>query len=118
MTRSNRGLASPSTPERPFASPRAATLVMEPSLSQRRLGTLPRKERCWLWSVALAVLVILARAPFLGHGYGGDPDAWRVLLAARGLLETGVYLPSRAPGYPLPEYAAALMLGLGLDSPV
>lgn len=63
------------------------------------------------------VFVVLTRLPFLGHGYGSDADAWRVVLAGQHLLETGHYLPSRPPGYPLPEYVAALLMHLGLSTP-
>jgi hypothetical protein len=69
-------------------------------------------------TLLLALVVILTRLPFLGHGYGGDPDGWRAMLAARHLLDTGRYLPSRPPGYPLPEYVDAAMLYLGLGSSV
>lgn len=64
------------------------------------------------------VLVLLTRIPLLGHGYGGDPDAWRAISAAQHLLDTGIYVPSRVPGYPLPEYVDAIMLSLGVGSAV
>ncbi len=67
-------------------------------------------------AMAIAILVVLTRLPFLGHGYGVDPDAWRAMLSAQFLLDTGRYIPSRPPGYPVPEYAAALMLWVGLGS--
>ncbi|GAB7068090.1 hypothetical protein H7J06_22975 [Mycobacterium hodleri] len=66
----------------------------------------------------VVVAVLLTRLPLLGHGYGGDPDAWRAISAARHLVDTGVYVPSRVPGYPLPEYVDAVMLYLGVGSSV
>lgn len=48
--------------------------------------------------------------PFTRLGYGTDVDAYGVLAAGRHLLETGAYVPSRNPGYPVFELAA-----LGLD---
>jgi hypothetical protein len=59
---------------------------------------------------------LITRLPVLGHGYGEDPDAWRAMIAARHLLATGEYVPSRPPGYPLPEYIDAAMLSAGLGS--
>jgi hypothetical protein len=52
-------------------------------------------------TLLLALVVIGTRLPFLGHGYGGDPDGWRALIAAKNLLATGRYVPSRPPGNPL-----------------
>jgi hypothetical protein len=63
------------------------------------------------------LMVFLSRLPFMGHGYGSDADAWRVVLAGQHLLQTGHYLPSRPPGYPLPEYVDALLMHLGLSTP-
>jgi hypothetical protein len=56
----------------------------------------------------VAALVLLARLPFLGPGYGADPDAWRVAWAARTIASTGHYEASRFPGYPLQEFLSAL----------
>jgi hypothetical protein len=56
----------------------------------------------------VAGLVLLTRLPFLGPGYGADPDAWRVAWAARTIATTGHYEASRLPGYPLQEYVSAL----------
>lgn len=64
----------------------------------------------------VALLVLLSRLPFLGHGYGADPDAWRAISASQDLVDTGRYVPSRVPGYPLPEYVDALMIHLGAGS--
>jgi hypothetical protein len=66
------------------------------------------------WGILGVVLV--SRLALLGHGYGGDPDAWRAISAAQHLLDTGTYVPSRVPGYPLPEYVDALLLYLGVGS--
>jgi hypothetical protein len=57
--------------------------------------------------VALAVL--LTRLPFLGPGLGTDNDAWSVGAAARFIARTGQYKVSRFPGFPVQEYAAALL---------
>ncbi len=67
-------------------------------------------------TLGLALGVIASRLLFLGHGYGTDPDAWRAVVAAQRLLETGVYVPSRSPGNPLVEYVLAAMLAIGLGS--
>lgn len=67
-------------------------------------------------SLHLAVLagtVLLTRLPFIFSGYGIDGDAWRVADAAFRIAETGSYVASRLPGYPLYEYLAALLYPLG-----
>jgi hypothetical protein len=56
----------------------------------------------------VAGIVLLTRLPFVGPGYGADPDAWRVAWAARAIATTGHYEASRFPGYPLQEYVSAL----------
>lgn len=60
-----------------------------------------------LWGLGAAVL--LSRAPWLGVGYGNDPDASRVVLAARAMLEERGYVRSRPPGYPVHESLVALL---------
>ncbi len=74
------------------------------------------KQRTQIWPVAIGAVVVATRLPFLGHGYGEDPDSWRAIIAAQHLLDTGRYVPSRPPGYPLPEYVDAVMLWAGLGS--
>lgn len=54
--------------------------------------------------LALGLVYVASRIPWLDLGYGTDPDAWRVALTAHHLLDTGEYLPSRLPGYPLHEF--------------
>jgi hypothetical protein len=51
----------------------------------------------------LALAFFALRLPWVGYGYGTDPDAWRVALTAKYLLETGDYFPSRLPGNALHE---------------
>ncbi len=59
----------------------------------------------------LGLGVFLARVPFLGPGYGADADAWRVAWTGMEIARRGVYQSSRAPGNPIPEFAAALLSG-------
>lgn len=61
----------------------------------------------------LAALFVLVRIPWMLHGYGTDPDAWRVALTGKYLWENGAYWPSRLPGYPLHEFITALFVPLG-----
>jgi hypothetical protein len=58
----------------------------------------------------LAALYIASRLPWLALGYGADPDAWRVAMSARYLLQHGSYLPSRLPGYPVHDIAMAALI--------
>jgi len=60
---------------------------------------------------AVAALALFSRLPFIDAGYGGDPDAWRMTLAARAIADGVGYVPSRLPGYPIPEYAYSLIGG-------
>ncbi len=55
------------------------------------------------------LVVFASRLPYLRPGYGTDPDAYRVVLAAR-TLRGGDYAISRPPGYPLNELLTALLL--------
>ncbi len=55
----------------------------------------------------VALLILASRLPFLGAGYGADPDAWRLANSARYILETGRYGASRLPGHPVQEIACA-----------
>jgi hypothetical protein len=64
----------------------------------------------------IALVITISRLFFVGTSYGSAADAWRVVVAARHLIATGVYVPSRFPGYPLPEYFYALLLKVGLSS--
>lgn len=61
----------------------------------------------------VAAATLLTRAPLLGPGFGADPDAWRVGLAAREIARTHAYAASRLPGAPLQELASALLIGGG-----
>jgi hypothetical protein len=64
------------------------------------------RERLALALSALAVL--LTRLPWIGSGYGSDPDGYRVVVVARQIAHSGVYEASRLPGYPVYEYLSAL----------
>jgi hypothetical protein len=64
-------------------------------------------------AAALAVVYALSRLPWIGIGYGADPDAARVAISAHYFWDTGVYYPSRLPGYPLYELTATLLYPLG-----
>ena len=60
--------------------------------------------------VALAIVYIASRAPFLTIGYGTDPDAWRVALTGYWLWDHQEFYPSRLPGYPIHELGSALVI--------
>ncbi len=81
----------------------------------------PRPSTLWVrlvnfdwarpWPGALlAVAYALSRLPWVRLGYGSDPDAWRVAMSARYLLQHGSYLPSRLPGYPVHDITMAGLL--------
>lgn len=63
--------------------------------------------------VLFSVIVFISRIFFLNAGYGLDADAWRVVLASRHIRDTGEYMASRLPGYPLQEYFYSCMANAG-----
>ena len=65
--------------------------------------------------ILFVLFVLMTRIPWLQPGYGVDSDAWRVVLAARHIKETGDYMLSRLPGYPLQEY---LLSWISMSTPV
>jgi len=52
--------------------------------------------------------IFLSRLPFLSAGFGDDPDAWRMVAAARFISHNLTYAASRKPGYPVVEFFYAL----------
>jgi hypothetical protein len=58
----------------------------------------------------LALVVAASRWPFLGAGYGSDPDSYRLVEAALVLRDTGTYKASRFPGHPVQEYVVASLV--------
>lgn len=67
---------------------------------------LTRREGVFMAVIFLALL--LTRLPWISAGYGVNPDSYRVITAARHIAQTGEYVYSRPPGYPLYEYLTAL----------
>lgn len=63
--------------------------------------------------VALFIIVLLTRIPFLYEGYGVEEDSWAIALAAYHTKITGIYEPSRLPGHPFQEYIYSLLWGSG-----
>jgi hypothetical protein len=61
----------------------------------------------------LSVIYLLVRLPWLWSGYGAETDAYRVALVALHLRQSGEYLPSRLPGYPVHELLMAPLVWLG-----
>jgi hypothetical protein len=69
--------------------------------------------KVWLSTGLLAVVVFLTRLSFLSPGYGTDPDAHRLAVAARRIRETGLYEFSREPGHPVQEILGSFLVGGG-----
>jgi hypothetical protein len=66
------------------------------------------QHRLFVFAITV-FLVLISRLPFLDAGYGTDPDAWRVVYAAKSISQAGEYRVSRLPGYPVQEYAYSLI---------
>jgi hypothetical protein len=58
---------------------------------------------------AVAGVVLASRLPFLSHGYGTDPDGWRVAEVARQMAAMHSYIASRRPGNPVQEIFCTLI---------
>ncbi len=89
-----------------LARPRAG---LWPALARFLEADLSRRRSFAL----LASAFLVSRAPFLGYGYGTDPDAWRVALTGQYLVHHGRYFPSRLPGNPLHELVLAPLVPAG-----
>ena len=61
----------------------------------------------------LVILVILSRLPFLFDGYGIDGDSWSVAITAEEIHDTGSYIASRLPGFPVHELLSSLFVRFG-----
>jgi hypothetical protein len=61
----------------------------------------------------LVASFLASRVPFLNSGYGDDIDAWMMANSSNDLITEHVYITSRAPGYPLPEYVDSLVIKCG-----
>jgi hypothetical protein len=55
----------------------------------------------------MLLLVFISRLPFLNAGYGGEEDAWGLILTAKKIATTGQYEVSRLPGHPVQEFIYA-----------
>ena len=55
--------------------------------------------------------MLLSRLPFLGLGFGVEPDGWRTAANAARIAATGVYSASRLGANPVHEIGAALLFG-------
>ena len=62
--------------------------------------------------------MVVARTPFQRLGFGSDDDAWRNVVAALHTLQTGVYAPSRVPGFPLLDALLLALVPLGAQAVV
>jgi len=65
----------------------------------------------------LLFVTILTRIFFLDMGFGGG-DSWRVGITGKLWVESGEYLPSRPPGFPMTEMVSALSYKLFGISPL
>ena len=70
------------------------------------------KRELWQY-VFLVVFVLVSRLPFITNGFGLDGDAWSVAIYAQHLHQTGEYIASRLPGYPVHEFLCSLFVSYG-----
>ncbi len=54
-------------------------------------------------NIIIIVLAGLAALPLCFNSFGTDLDGWRMIMSGITLAEKGIYVPSRFPGYPVPE---------------
>lgn len=60
--------------------------------------------------VLIGLLIFFTRLPWLGAGYGDDPDSWRVANTGRAISNCEQYKASRLPGYPINEYVCSILI--------
>lgn len=70
----------------------------------------------WWRTFLIGLIVFVTRIPFLFHGPGRDPDAWKIVITARRLALDGQYEVSRFPGNPLVELAMSPLAAMPLWS--
>lgn len=70
-------------------------------------------DRKHLPFIALFLIVLLSRIPFLYAGYGIEEDSWGIALAAFHTHLSGIYEPSRLPGHPIQELIYSALWGAG-----
>jgi len=73
----------------------------------------PDNQRERRLTVVVLLVAVLARLPFLWHGFGGHPDEWLVIRSGLDFWLHGTYFPSRIPGYPFNEILMGAMAWLG-----
>lgn len=83
--------------------PPSTTFEAPPPVDQRRFALL-------LFVAVGAAYSLLA---WRATGAGRDPDAWRLALAGLDSWQTGQYVPSRPPGFPVVEILAAVTAPMG-----
>ncbi|MDI6766306.1 MAG: glycosyltransferase 87 family protein [Bacteroidota bacterium] len=71
------------------------------------------KNKYFLPTIILVLIVILPRIYSLFLGYGSDGDSWRVAHTASLLWNDGSYEPSRPPGFPVFEFLISPFVGSG-----
>ena len=59
------------------------------------------------------LIIVASRLPLIGGGFGSDNDSWRNAAGAVHMRETGRYIASRAPGFPVFEGLLVLLVPLG-----
>ncbi|HEX8516124.1 MAG TPA: hypothetical protein VF868_07985 [Bacteroidia bacterium] len=71
------------------------------------------RENKYLPFIALFLIVLISRLPFLSAGYGVEEDSWGIALAAFHTKLSGIYEPSRFPGHPVQELIYSALWGTG-----
>ena len=62
-----------------------------------------------VYFLILSAAYVVSRAFLLPLGFGVDSDAWRIARSGAEWLSSGIYNPSRTPGYPSMELAAGIL---------
>jgi hypothetical protein len=102
----------------PFRSDMSNRLTDSSSSDHRVAKVLPyfwaqRNVSTGFFSGLLAFVVFISRIGFLYPGYGTDPDAHRLAVAAYQIRQSGHYIMSREPGHPVQEVLCSLACSWG-----
>jgi len=92
--------------------PRASLQPASLSRNQRVFQSSPPRHTL-LAALLVGGVVLVSRFAFIGPGLGMDYDAWLLASAARSIVDSGQYIGSRPPGYPVVEGIFALLHNLG-----
>ena len=92
--------------------------MVDKNTSEERLGDKVKSflEIDWLSKPYIYIffsIFVISRLPLILQGFGNDTDAWLMGTTAHKVWFEHMYIPSRMPGYPIPEIGYSLFISGG-----